>query len=366
MSGSLPADVILEPRLGPRSSKNRGRTTVGSAQPVYFDVRDRNTGDLVPGATGVAGIYWLPGTVGQDSEAQPLSLVEISPGTWMGLVPVDLPGTFTVWGSIETPSRQTAEIVFDATSLGNIPVSTGTPAYSAVQAVAAAAAASATAWLNRHLQPQIDGQADRLAALEALTSYVEPVIAAFAAAPSLLEVGASAASVTLTVTRNRMDLPVTITGSSTATIPAGEPSVAVPGPFTAAAAWTATVTDPAPPPGQNPTATAPAALAFRLRSYRGAVASPAPSDAEIRALADALGTGRVIRETTIDCGSGAYIVLVFPTAWGAAPDTIDLYGLPVDAISVTQRAVVNAAGAAIPCHVIVTSSQQYGAVPARM
>jgi hypothetical protein len=344
MSGSLPADVILEPRLGPRTSKNRGRTTVGSVQAVYFDVRDRNTNALVGGATGVAGFYWLPGTIGQDSEAQPLDLVEIAPGTWLGWVPVDLPGTFTVWVSIETPSRQTAEIVFDATSLGNIPVSTGTPTYAAVQAVAGAAGASAAMWVDRKYKPITDDLAARVAAQEALTSYVEPAITAMTASPSVLEVGASAASVTLTVLRNRMDLPVNISGSSTVTIPAGETSVVLQGPFTADAAWAATVTDPSPPPGQPATAAAGASLSFRHKRYWGVSASATPDDAAILAMASEFATASSPRQVATLSPANQFVVYAQPADWPIAA-SVGFGVVATTAFTDTIRDLVNASGA---------------------
>jgi hypothetical protein len=143
MSGTA-LDVLLEPRLGPRKSARRQRVTIGSDVPVWFDVRDDQTGALVPGATGVAALYWLPGTVEDESAAQPLTAVETTPGTWQVVVPASVPGTYTVWLSIATPIVQTAEAIFDVSSIGQVTLtSTGTPDWGQVQAVAAAAAVSA-------------------------------------------------------------------------------------------------------------------------------------------------------------------------------------------------------------------------------
>jgi hypothetical protein len=137
-------DVILEPRLGPRKSARRQRVTIGSDVPVWFDIRDDQTGALVPGATGVAALYWLPGTVEDESAAQPLTAVETTPGTWQVVVPAGVPGTYTVWLSIAEPIAQTAEAIFDVSSIGQVTLtSTGTPDWGQVQAVAAAAAVSA-------------------------------------------------------------------------------------------------------------------------------------------------------------------------------------------------------------------------------
>jgi hypothetical protein len=143
MSGTA-LDVLLEPRLGPRKSARRQRVTIGSDVPVWFDVRDDQTGALVPGATGVAALYWMPGTVEDESAAQPLTAVETAPGTWQVVVPTAVPGTYTVWLSIATPIVQTAEAIFDVSSIGQVTLtSTGTPDWGQVQAVAAAAAVSA-------------------------------------------------------------------------------------------------------------------------------------------------------------------------------------------------------------------------------
>jgi hypothetical protein len=143
MSGTA-LDVILEPRLGARKSARRQRVTIGSDVPVWFDIRDDQTGALVPGATGVAALYWLPGTVEDESAAQPLTAVETTPGTWQVVVPAGVPGTYTVWLSIAEPIAQTAEAIFDVSSIGQVTLtSTGTPDWGQVQAVAAAAAVSA-------------------------------------------------------------------------------------------------------------------------------------------------------------------------------------------------------------------------------
>jgi lysophospholipase L1-like esterase len=143
MSGTA-LDVILEPRLGLRKSARRQRVTIGSDVPVWVDIRDDLTGALIPDATGISALYWLPGTREDESAAQPLDAVEAAPGTWQVLVPTTIPGTYVVWLAIEGPIHQTGEIVFDVSSVGQVTLtSTGTPDWGAVHAVAAAAAVSA-------------------------------------------------------------------------------------------------------------------------------------------------------------------------------------------------------------------------------
>jgi hypothetical protein len=137
--------VLLEPRLGPRKSARRQRVTIGSDVPVWFDVRDDQTGALVPGATGVSAHYRQPSTLDEDAPDQPLDAVEDSPGTWLVLVPTLLPGTYTVQLSIETPIPQAAQIVFDVSSIGGLTLSSaGTIPVGDVQSIAVAAALSAT------------------------------------------------------------------------------------------------------------------------------------------------------------------------------------------------------------------------------
>lgn len=139
-----PLDVILEPRLGPRKSARRQRVTIGSVVPVFFDIRDDQTGALVPGATGVSALYWLPDPAEGESAFQPLDATEITAGTWQVLVPTSRPGSYVAWLSIQGPIAQTAELTFDVTSVGGLSLtSTGTVPWGEVQASGAAAGASA-------------------------------------------------------------------------------------------------------------------------------------------------------------------------------------------------------------------------------
>jgi hypothetical protein len=137
MSSAL--GVILEPRLGARTSERVHAKFVGSDVAVWFDVRDQITGELVSGATGASAFYWLPSTVEDESAGQPLMPIEVTPGTWLVWVPATIPGAYAVWVSITGPVQQTADIVFIASSRGGVSLAAdGTIPYGTIQAAAAA------------------------------------------------------------------------------------------------------------------------------------------------------------------------------------------------------------------------------------
>jgi hypothetical protein len=143
MSSTLAVDVKLRPRLGPYYSARRQRVEIGSTQAVYFDVVHALTGALVPGATGVSALAWLPGTAGTDAPGQPLQVVEATPGTLRVEVPADIPGTWRIWLAITDPSFETGEIVFDVPDDGGAPAQLNIAEWRSLQASAAAAAVSA-------------------------------------------------------------------------------------------------------------------------------------------------------------------------------------------------------------------------------
>ncbi|ONG56959.1 hypothetical protein BKE38_05030 [Pseudoroseomonas deserti] len=143
MSSTLAVDVVLRPRLGAYYSARRQRVNIGSTQPVYFDVVDAQTRALVPGAGGASALYWMPGTLGTDAPGQPLAIAESSPGTLRVDVPSDVPGAWRVWLRIESPSAETADIVYDVPDDGGAPTLLTIEEWRSMQAAAAAAGASA-------------------------------------------------------------------------------------------------------------------------------------------------------------------------------------------------------------------------------
>jgi hypothetical protein len=174
MSGTA-LDVILEPRLGPRKSLRRQRVTIGSDVLVWLDVRDEQTGALVPGATGLAALYWLPGTRDDESAAQALVPAEDTPGTWIVRVPTSMPGSYVVWWSA---AGQTAEIVFDVSSAGDLTLtSTGTVPWGDVQAAGAAAGRSAAVPEARRVAAEVAGPAGAAAAGPAAIAAIAPQVA---------------------------------------------------------------------------------------------------------------------------------------------------------------------------------------------
>lgn len=143
MSDTVAADVFLRPRLGAYPSARRQRVPLGSTQPVYFDVVDALTGELVPGATEASALYWLAGVDGTDSPATDLDIVEISPGTLRVQAPNDVPGTWLIWAQIEHPSAETARIVYDVPDDGGAPSLVPVDEWRARNASSAAAGAAA-------------------------------------------------------------------------------------------------------------------------------------------------------------------------------------------------------------------------------
>jgi hypothetical protein len=354
MSGKSPADVYLRPRIGPVAGPLRQRTAVGSDVFVYFDVVDRLTGTLVPGATGVAGGYWLPATPTGAGPAQPVLLDEPEPGTLRMRVPGQVPGPYTAECYIAAPSRQGARIHWDVAGDGSSVV-TGAEniPWNDVLSAAGAMGASAANWAFANLDP-------RLSMIEALVLYVTPALT-LSASPSVLEVGASAPAVTLSLTTSRPDLPVQITGATSRTVPAGQTSILAPGPWSSDATWTAAIADPDAPPGQSDSASAAAGLSFLYRSYRGVSPTPVPDNAAILALPDQqLASGYGPRSDAYDCSGGRYPVLVFPKAWGAPPGQIRLNGFASNAFTVAEKVVTNAAGVAVVCWLLALSTKQNG------
>jgi lysophospholipase L1-like esterase len=175
MSGSiLPADVTLHVRTGQRRSLKRARSFIGSATRFWIDVIDTLTGNPVPGATGAAGLYWLPEIEGQESPAQPLEPNEVKPGTWAMDVPGDYPGTARGRFQIEGPVSKAVEFFLDVTTEGRLVLSGVRVAeYSDVLAMAAAAGDSAARAAARSLVPGLAGPA----AIAAIQPFVDGVFA---------------------------------------------------------------------------------------------------------------------------------------------------------------------------------------------
>jgi hypothetical protein len=345
MSGTYPA-VVMRARIGAVNTARRARVNIGSDVRIFVDVTNALTGLPVENITVPAALYWLPGTSADLSAGQPAEVSLFAPGVLTFVVPAEISNTYAFWIGIEGPIRTAYDGAFDVSSNG-VPsgLTFAVSQWNEVLAAAAASGASAAGWTYRELAP-------RLAALEALTSYVVPTLSAFTAAPAVAEVGASVASVVLTVTRNRMDLPVAITGASTATIPAGQTSVTVPGPFTAAATWTAMVTDPSPPPEQLATATRPVTLSFQSRRYWGVSASATPDDAAILAMASEFATAASARKTVDLTLAAQRPVLAQPAAWPIAV-TIRIAGFDYTNFTDTVRDLTNASGGVVSYRVRV-------------
>jgi hypothetical protein len=339
MSGTYPA-VVMRARIGAVNTARRARVNIGSDVRIFVDVTNALTGAPIENITVPAALYWLPGTAADVSAGQPAEVSLFAPGVLTFVVPAELSNTYAFWVGIEGPIRTAYDGAFDVSSNG-VPsgLTFAVSQWNEFLAAAAAAGASASGWTYRELAP-------RLAALEALTSYVVPVLPAFTAAPAVAEVGATVPSVVLTVTRNRMDLPVSITGASTATIPVGQTSVTVTGPFTAAAVWAATVTDPNPPPGQVAVATRQVTLPFQSRRYWGVSASATPDDAAILAMASEFATASSPRKTATLSPAAQYVVYAQPAAWAIAT-AVKFGSTDTTDFTDTIRGLVNASGATV-------------------
>jgi uncharacterized protein (DUF433 family) len=172
MSGSLPADVILEARVGVGPVAGRRRISLGSDAIISVTVLDSQTRKPLAGATGQSALYWLPGTVGDLSVAQPLVPIEAAPGDWRMTVPGRIPGSHVTWFSIERPVRKTVVLVFDVGSAGQLSLTgTRTIPWSNIEAVAAAAGASAAlAEIG-----QITAEHVRAAVAEAVAAAVQEI-----------------------------------------------------------------------------------------------------------------------------------------------------------------------------------------------
>jgi hypothetical protein len=174
MSGSIPPDVFLRPRLGAAASQRRQRKFIGSDVYVYFDVVSSLTGALVPGATGLAAWYWLDATEGDDSPAQPVELVEITPGTLRMLVHGTTPGTYTAKADVETPSSQAATLTFDVLDDGTIEfVGTSQVPWNDVLAAGAGAGAAAGRAEGRIVAGTVAGETVPGLVDAAVAPYVE-------------------------------------------------------------------------------------------------------------------------------------------------------------------------------------------------
>ncbi|MDQ1078015.1 hypothetical protein [Pseudoroseomonas cervicalis] len=145
MSGTSSPDVILRARLGPYPSARRQRAALGSTVRIYVDVVDALTGQLVPGASGLSGMYWLPSFTDPVAPGQPAVVWEDTPGTLAMDVPVDEFGTYTALVGIQEPSAEAIEpFRFDAPGDGG-PILTREEWMSLYGAGAAAGASAAIA-----------------------------------------------------------------------------------------------------------------------------------------------------------------------------------------------------------------------------
>lgn len=109
MSGNL--DALPAARL---VAVRHNRTSGGTA--VYFELKSLATGELIDGASGVSARFWFPGAAYAEASANPVTPVPVGPGVWMVLVPYSA-GSTTLQMSITSPVAQTAESVFDPSTL---------------------------------------------------------------------------------------------------------------------------------------------------------------------------------------------------------------------------------------------------------
>jgi hypothetical protein len=118
MSGTIPRAVILRPRIGPYRDARPKQRFVGSTVSVFFDACDEITDELVPEAIGFGAIYWRPELSDYDSQVAPAPWVQLAPGQWRADVPMEMPGKYTIWGSLQTPAVEAAEIIIFSIGAG--------------------------------------------------------------------------------------------------------------------------------------------------------------------------------------------------------------------------------------------------------
>lgn len=110
MSGTIPRAVILRARIGPYRDARMKERALGSTVSVFFDACDEITDALVPEASGFAAIYWRPELSDYDSQVSTAPWVQTAPGQWRADVPMEMPGIYTIWGSLQSPAAEAAPI----------------------------------------------------------------------------------------------------------------------------------------------------------------------------------------------------------------------------------------------------------------
>jgi hypothetical protein len=87
---------------------------LGATVSVFFDACDEITDALVPEASGFGAIYWRPALSDFESQVATAPWVQTAPGQWRADVPMEMPGIYTVWGSIQHPAAEAAPITVEA------------------------------------------------------------------------------------------------------------------------------------------------------------------------------------------------------------------------------------------------------------
>lgn len=105
----MPA-VILRARIGPYRDARPKERALGSTVSIFFDACDEETDEIVADAAVFSAIYWRPDLADYESQAVSASWVQVGPGQWRADVPMEMPGTYIVWGSIQIPAAESAPI----------------------------------------------------------------------------------------------------------------------------------------------------------------------------------------------------------------------------------------------------------------